>query len=393
LVLEKKRIAFLDPLRGMAILMVFAFHCVDLYSPVSDVRWQHVWRQWPDAPAWLLPLYAGWIGVPLFFVISGLCIQLSYNRSVSKGQASWWVFFIQRFFRVYPPYIVVFLVLWGMAVCRQHPVDTTSVLSHVGLLQNLWPEWMYDLNAALWSVAVEWQLYLIYPLTWLASRLWGWRVCLTLAAALEMALNVWPSMSQLGLFHPMPTFLNHSPFAYWFSWSLGAALADSYLQQKPMLMEWWHRLLWLGLLVIGLCFKPLYPLTFLYAALFFASVISRLLFSPAKITLPPIPILSVCTGHLAWVGTISYSIYLIHLPVINMYPWVTRHVPGLLFLGPWSQFVISVLLWPVILLLSWGAYNLLEKPSIELGRWVQLLWNQGETATTNALSPVNTRPE
>jgi hypothetical protein len=76
-----------------------------------------------------------------------------------------------------------------------------------------------------------------------------------------------------------------------------------------------------------------------------------------------------------------------------MYPWVTRHVPGLLFLGPWSQFVISVLLWPVILLLSWGAYNLLEKPSIELGRWVQLLWNQGETATTNALSPVNTRPE
>jgi peptidoglycan/LPS O-acetylase OafA/YrhL len=371
--LSKKHISFLDPLRGLAIGMVFLYHCVDAYSPVSDVRWDGLWRMWPDAPDWLLPLYGGWIGVPLFFVISGFCIQLSRQSAVKRGQTAWLPFYLKRFFRVYPPYLVMFLGLWAMSAAGHHPVNPQSVVTHLGLVQNLWPHWMYDLNASLWSVAVEWQLYLIYPMLWVATRAWGWRTCLTLAACLEMALNYWPAFNQLGLGQPLPLFFNHSPFAYWFSWSLGAALADYYLSDRPLLTQWWHRPFWLGALVLSQCFKPLYPLAFLYAALFFASLIARRLFAPAITAFALAAQTQARQGlrnHLAWIGEISYSVYLLHVPVMSLYPWLTRHVQGLQFFDPFSQFVISVLLWPLILLLSWGAYHGVEKPSIRLGQWV-----------------------
>ena len=374
--MNKKHIGFLDPLRGVAIGLVFLFHSVDAYSPVSDVRWHGLWRAWPDVPGWLLPLYAGWIGVPLFFVISGFCIQLSRQSAVGRGQTGWFRFYLQRFFRVYPPYLVVFLGLWAMAVLRHHTVNPQSVVTHLGLVQNLWPQWMYDLNASLWSVAVEWQLYLIYPLAWVASRAWGWRICLTLAAGLEMALNGWPMLNQLGLGQPLPQFFNHSPFAYWFSWSLGAALADYYLKDKPILAEWWQKPLWFGFLGASLCFKPLYPLSFLYAALFFASLIAGRLFAPKPSAWLGTQFFSgyALTGlrnHLAWIGQISYSVYLMHIPILSLYPWLARHIHGMLFLDRWGQFVISVLLWPVILAVSWAVYHGLEKPSIRLGKWVQ----------------------
>jgi peptidoglycan/LPS O-acetylase OafA/YrhL len=48
----------------------------------------------------------GWVGVPIFFTVSGFCIHLSYQRSRENGFKR---FFTRRFFRIYPPYLLAVL--------------------------------------------------------------------------------------------------------------------------------------------------------------------------------------------------------------------------------------------------------------------------------------------
>ena len=93
------RIARLDGIRELAVLLVFATH------------------------AQLLPL--GWIGVQLFFVLSGLFITNILRRS--RGEASYWPpFYIRRATRILPPLAIAFLgaalfsnIPWRQVVARR----------------------------------------------------------------------------------------------------------------------------------------------------------------------------------------------------------------------------------------------------------------------------------
>ncbi len=101
---------FLDFLRGVAILSVFLFHCVGTtFGPVDQLVWNGSFRDFHVSKSFLalLPFTLGWCGVTLFFVISGFCIHLSHERSRDKHLS---VFFLRRFFRIYPPFLVACLV-------------------------------------------------------------------------------------------------------------------------------------------------------------------------------------------------------------------------------------------------------------------------------------------
>src|SRR6476469_3517467 len=100
-----------DVLRGVAILMVIAYH-----SFGSAWGWYVPWNGWlrdfshaPSQPLlWFYPITFGWAGVALFFVISGFCIHYSFLRS---GQFEAGQFFWRRLWRIYPAYIVALLTV------------------------------------------------------------------------------------------------------------------------------------------------------------------------------------------------------------------------------------------------------------------------------------------
>ena len=92
-----------DQLRGIAALAVVICHSsVSAYKTAPNLDG----GPWP----WLaLTLGFGYLGVPLFFVISGFCIHLPYARALASGEPAptpaWRRFFARRFWRLYPPYL------------------------------------------------------------------------------------------------------------------------------------------------------------------------------------------------------------------------------------------------------------------------------------------------
>jgi peptidoglycan/LPS O-acetylase OafA/YrhL len=185
-----KRIEFLDHLRGIAILSVFLFHTLGQAFGRDSLPAGKWFRTLDTSLSFSLlsPLSLGGAGVALFFVISGFCIHLNFRK-----EGDWGRFFRRRCFRIYPPYLAVLLVLVFLFPMSRlsfaSPADTKQFVSHLFLFHNFDPAWFFGINPVFWSIAVEVQLYLLYPvLVALAARI-GWLrlgICL---AMLETALR------------------------------------------------------------------------------------------------------------------------------------------------------------------------------------------------------------
>ncbi len=114
------------------------------------------------------PYYAvfgvGWIGVDLFFVLSGFLISgLLFSEWSSSGAISVGRFYFRRGFKIYPAfYFFLFTATWAYAAVQQgfwqHPISTlrNEVFFLQDYLPHIWPH--------TWSLAVEEQFYLLLPL-------------------------------------------------------------------------------------------------------------------------------------------------------------------------------------------------------------------------------------
>jgi peptidoglycan/LPS O-acetylase OafA/YrhL len=155
----------LDGLRGMAIILVLLHH-LTTYRPESGVD------RWIAS----IPLI-GWVGVDLFFVLSGFLIT-GILLDARGGQRYFTSFYARRTLRIFPLYyLVLFLAL---VVLPYFPVMHTVLVGPYDL-PPLWPYWLYLTNVSVadrglvhgmldvsWSLAVEEQFYLIWaPIIWL----------------------------------------------------------------------------------------------------------------------------------------------------------------------------------------------------------------------------------
>jgi peptidoglycan/LPS O-acetylase OafA/YrhL len=244
-----------------------------------------------------------------------------------------------------------------------------QLLTHLFLVHNYPSSTYIGINGAFWSLAIEAQLYLMYPaLLMLVSKL-GWRRTMVILAGCELLLRgmyglidtmgatntIWGDIS--GLF-------SRSPLYYWFSWALGAFVADAFLEKKPLPFIKTFPIWWFALAIISYFIRPLNPFRFLLFAVVTAVVISKLLSG----TRPKIKVPALSLEILRKIGLWSYSIYLLHQPLLEIYYNVmVWFVPGKYLSGPIEFLLISVT-WLAVILFGILWYKLFELPGIALGK-------------------------
>ena len=351
----KEHLAFLDSLRGVAILLVFLVHCLNPAFNMHYLKWSGIMRDFHVSRSFLLVLPAtlGWAGVPVFFAVSGFCIHLSFQR-----KPDWIDFTLRRFFRIYPPYLVA-LLIFALAypltrLSFTHPGDVGQLLSHLLLIHNSNPVWRAGISDVFWSIAVEVQLYVLYPLLLVLTGRLGWWRTLTSIGLIEVILRTISSTPAL-------------PFAFWLSWSLGAFVADAYLKKRPIPFATWSVPLMLSVSVGSTFVSFLENYSFLFFSWTTAALIARLVSgAPTRLRLPPM-----LSRHLLTAGLWSYSFYLIHGPLLAE---IGRQFPT--FPGRYGllRFAICVSSWFIFLPLSGIMHRWCEIPSIALGKKAFKLW-------------------
>jgi peptidoglycan/LPS O-acetylase OafA/YrhL len=182
---ELERIHGLDFLRGVASLAVCWAHLTSYIFVTPDGRLfeavRHVFNQ-------------GWLGVEVFFVISGFVIPYSLHRAGYRV-GDYPAFIARRLVRLDPPYLVsiafVLALAYGYALFKgieprvdSAPVDAARVLLHLGYLNVAFGyEW---LNPAFWTLALEFQYYLLVGLAFpvfVTRRAWARRLAFACCAA------------------------------------------------------------------------------------------------------------------------------------------------------------------------------------------------------------------
>jgi peptidoglycan/LPS O-acetylase OafA/YrhL len=107
------------------------------------------------------------LAVAVFIVISGFCLALPVIRNDGELVGGVVGFFRKRGRRVLPAYYAAVLLALLLLPTQAGAWD---VFLHLFLLQNLSAEWVGRINGVFWSLAVEWQVYLCFPLL-----VWSWR--------------------------------------------------------------------------------------------------------------------------------------------------------------------------------------------------------------------------
>ena len=299
------------------------------------------WLVWPALGAkWLLVplLHFGYVGVHLFFVISGFCIHLRAARARRDPAARTLPvreFFLRRFWRIYPPYWIA-LGLFGIAVpVAAHALGQAAagytagdLALHASMLHTFSERAIFSINPAFWSIATEEQFYLIYPLILplLARAAAARRFSLVLGAALLVSLGV-----RGAFFLAVPATVEHfmtwrllSAFFLprWFEWLLGCALAEAVVNPDNPLARH-RRLLAIAaplLLALAMACRVHVLADKLFADSLFGAGFAALagaLLGGARADGSP----GVIGRALTAVGRRAYGTYLIHQPILDG-PWL-----------------------------------------------------------------------
>jgi len=310
---EHGRIRPLDGLRGMAALLVIAYHYIFVQFNARI-----------GSPVYYLkgPLKFAWSGVDLFFVLSGFLITtILIQARNSPNYFS--TFYMRRVTRIFPVYFLTllsFLVARSLLPPGQDLIDGAMPLwTYVLFVQNI-AMWLKSTPGAewlgpTWSLAVEEQFYLVVPLIvlWLRPRL-AVPVLLLLAAMAPVLRYLYPS-NYAFMMTPFRTD----------SLLFGSLLA--YAMQDQRFVSLCRQYLWAirAILVVLLAGIPVMmarrywfvPFDFTWLSGFYLMLILLVQVSPRGLVAR-----LVSTPVLLWFGAVSYAVYMFHEAVLGLIRYV-----------------------------------------------------------------------
>jgi peptidoglycan/LPS O-acetylase OafA/YrhL len=189
----ESRLGVLDGLRGIAILLVL---------------WYHVWEITWLSPGPLLDFIpaTGFIGVHLFFFLSGFVISYPFLRSAfaKLPDPSWKQFAWRRFIKIVPSYVLSIAVAYAIGYAQRQPNASLfpDLVTHLLFIHTWFPLRFGTIDGVLWTLAIEVEFYLCFPLIWWCFKRRPW---LTAAAMVAIA-GLWrAALAQCcysGLFTP-----------------------------------------------------------------------------------------------------------------------------------------------------------------------------------------------
>jgi len=267
---SNQKVATLGALRGLAALAVCWYHFTYGQSAVLKHSGNY-----------------GWLGVEVFFVISGFIIPYSlYQRNYRFGD--YWRFIMKRMARLHPPYLasilITLLIAYAIFVASRFHMaapaySVKQLVLHLFYLNDLVGQpWV---NVAYWTLAIEFQWYLFVGLTFpLIAHRNPWIQTATIIAWITL-FRVFVAQDKI-IFHSLPIFLVGVFIFQYRVGLMGAARTIACLSLNFLMMEKFHGL----------------PVA--YTALATGLLIVTV---------------SVDNPALNWFGEISYSVYLLYLPI------------------------------------------------------------------------------
>ncbi|WP_427852613.1 acyltransferase family protein [Stenotrophomonas acidaminiphila] len=334
------RLDVLDGLRGLAVLVVLASHF---------------------SAAGLLPRPAlhgvGKSGVYLFFVLSAYLLARNLLRQppgALRQARTWLDYALRRVLRIWPLYLVVLAASW-LALSAGRPllydIDTAALWRHLTLREG---------RSVLWSIPVEFTFYLWLPL-----------LVLVLAG---MARWRWPAWAQTGVFlvalaavtwrwppaESVENGVQLGPYLAVFLCGAFAARVDEWAARRPS-PTWWGAAallamaLWcIAIPVIwcrlrGMPFEATVTRTwYLFFGMIWAALLLATLHGPAWLQR------AFAWPGLRWVGLVSFSLYLWHMPVMEalLRAGVIEHLS-------WAAVLVVL---AVALAVAWLSWRLFERP-------------------------------
>jgi peptidoglycan/LPS O-acetylase OafA/YrhL len=343
--------ADIDGLRAVAVLAVIGFHAF---------------------PQWV---HGGFVGVDVFFVISGYLISGIIFTALDRDRFSFSDFYARRIRRIFPALIVVLAACyaagWFLLFADRFAPLGKHIAGGAGFAANLvlWREASYFDGAAdtkpllhLWSLGVEEQFYLIWPLTaWLAWQRRFDLLALTIAVFLG---SLYVNLDRIRRDLVGTFYLPHTRF-----WELmaGAFLAHVTTSAPSLGAMRWLRDRYLAITAAA---SARHAISIAGAVLIAASVfgIDQSRHFPGRWAIPPVTgaALMIAAGPdailnryllarplIVGIGLISYPLYLWHWPMLSILRLVEGETPTA------TARSIAVL---ASILLAWLTYVFVEKP-------------------------------
>jgi peptidoglycan/LPS O-acetylase OafA/YrhL len=357
---------FLDGLRGAAALFVAAFHS---YNQLN-------WRRDGGGLSHRVEvatriLGAGGYGVIAFIVLSGYCLMLPVARTPSGTLRGGWVaYLLRRCKRIMPPYYVALgftlLLIWLIPALSVHPacfadpavpVTTGALISHLFLLQNIHERWFLSIDPPMWSVAVEFQIYFLFPAILLpVYRRFGAIATVIVGFGMGGVISILTG-GRFDYSHPdfIGLFCLGMLGAYI---TVGASAEATYLRRLP----------WLAIAIISLlaamglqAWNPSWAPKYGWAphAIFGLATTCVLVTGGLKLTGGTLIRRLFESRWLVGLGSFSYSLYLVHMPLQGVLFLPLRHWVHSSDLVLLLNLAVNL---PLVCLLAYGFYRLFERP-------------------------------
>lgn len=326
----------IDGLRAIAVLSIVVYHA--FHSMASG----------------------GFVGVDMFFVISGFLISKHIWEELDAGTFSIRTFYARRIRRIFPALSLVLLACvmmgWVILTPGEYEQLGTHIVAGAAFLANIifWKESGYFDSAAdtklllhLWSLGVEEQFYIVWPLFlvlfWRYTRHLGWALLGVLGASFAYSMVV--------VRHDVVADF-YSPLTRFWELALGAGLAHMAVHKPAISVMGRSFISWVGLSLIlsavimldpGYAFPGAWALlpTLGTACMIYAGEDAWL--NRQVLSLP----------LLVWIGLISYPLYLWHWPLLSFARIMESQTP-----------TVEVRFWLVAasVVLAWLTYKILERP-------------------------------
>jgi len=367
-----KRVLYLDVFRGLAALLVFFYH--------SDVNIRIAGT----------PIY-GYVGVHLFFVLSGFLLSRYFvgtNRAFDLND-----YVHKRFFRIYPAYAVCLTAFIALRfVTKTNIPEPGNIVAHYLLIFNYFSQYdFYSINPVLWSLTIEAQFYILLPIFFLVGGKLTKKTAVTVPLAM-VAIGLMSRTIEFFYFsHITPSTGTHIRFT-WVTSYLDMFAFGILLRSWEVQVAHWGaatKLKWInamgmiiplvGLWLISRWASSLVPPYGKGADSWLESPYFPFILSAPVLTCLCFASLLATTisnqklqhffnrlGPLAWVGMISYSLYLYH-PGVYFFVWKVFKLDTS---RNWTLMTTlnSLIALPIILVVAWASYKFVEEPCMNFKR-------------------------